>query len=63
MKRMNPLRRIGLALLAGMLLALGASPAQATAQPAGATMSTTTAQPAAAVDVIRVAWDRVGSTA
>lgn len=63
MKRMNPLRRMGPVLLAGALLALGASPAQATAQPAGATISTTRAQPAAAVDVIRVAWDRVGSAA
>jgi hypothetical protein len=61
MKRMNPLRRIGPALLAGTLLVLGASPVQATAQPAGAAISTTTAQPA--VNVIRVAWDRVGSAA
>lgn len=64
MKRMSPLLRTKLTLLAGALLGCGASLGQAApmiAAPASA--ATQQVQPAPAPEAIRVAWDRVGTTA
>lgn len=58
MKRMKTLLYTGLVLLAGAL-PCGASVAQSAALPASATQ----APPAPSSEVIRVAWDRVGTEA
>ena len=62
MKRMKTLLRTRRAVLAALLLSCGASLAQATpAAPASVVVDS--APPVPAVEVIRVAWDRVGTEA